>query len=79
MARGVSVSFISLVASCFGLWEEERQTAHPMSFTWVSHIAVSVLMGPNQSINNYHLIDGLNLTRIIIAVFSLQSCTIAAF
>ena len=45
--------FISLVASCVGLREEEPQTAHPMSFTTASHIAANVLMGhytlPNQS------------------------------
>ncbi len=39
------VNFISLVTSCVGLQEEEPQTAHPMSFTWASHIAASMLMG----------------------------------
>ena len=42
MAPSVSVNFVSLVISCF-----------PMSFTWASYIAASVLMGhytlPNQS------------------------------
>ena len=32
------------ITSCFGLWEEEPQTAHAMSFTWVYHIATSVLI-----------------------------------
>ena len=40
-----SVNFISLVTSCVGLWGEEPQTARPMSFTWASQIAVSVLTG----------------------------------
>ena len=40
-----SVNFISLVTSCVGLWKEEPQTAHPMSFTWAYHIAASVLTG----------------------------------
>ncbi len=43
MAPSVSVNFISLVTSCVGLQEEEPQTAPPMSFTWVSHIAASML------------------------------------
>ena len=40
-----SVNFISLVTSGVGLQEESSQTARPMSFTWVSHKAASVLMG----------------------------------
>ncbi len=54
MAPSVSVNFISLVTSCVGLWEEEPQTAHPMPFTWASHIATILLTGrwtlPSQSI-----------------------------
>ena len=48
-----SVNFISLV-TCFGLQEEEPQTAHLLFFIWASHIAASVLTGhwtPTQSIN----------------------------
>ena len=45
MAPNVSVNFISLVTSCVRLRKEEHQTAFPVSFTWVSHIAASVLMG----------------------------------
>ena len=41
----VSVIFISIVTSDVGLQEEEPQTAHPMSFTWASHIAASVHYG----------------------------------
>ena len=33
------------VTSCVGLLEEEPQKAHPMSFTWASLIAASVLTG----------------------------------
>ena len=40
-----SVNFISLVTSCVRLLEEEPQTAHLMSITWVSHIAANMLMG----------------------------------
>ncbi len=46
--------FLLLVTSCVGLWKEEPQTARPMSFTWVSHIAANVLTRcktlPNQSL-----------------------------
>ncbi len=45
MAPSMSVNFISLVTSCVGLREEEPLTAHPMSFTWASHIATSMLTG----------------------------------
>ena len=45
MARSVSVNLISLVTSCAGPREEEPQTAHPMSFTWASHIAATVPYG----------------------------------
>ena len=41
----VSVIFISFVTSCLGPQEEEPQTAHPMSFTWASHIAASMYYG----------------------------------
>ena len=55
MAPSMSVNFISLVTSRDVLREEEPQTAHPMSFTWVSHIVASVLTGhqtlPKQSFN----------------------------
>ncbi len=44
MAPSVSENFISLV-TCVGCWEEEPQTAYPMSLTWASHIASSVLTG----------------------------------
>ena len=44
-APSVSVNIISLVTSCGGLRKEEPQTAHPMSFTWSSHIAARVLTG----------------------------------
>ena len=40
-----SVNFISQVTSCVRLREEEPQTAFPMSFTQVSHIATSLLTG----------------------------------
>ena len=40
-----SVNFISLVTFCVGLREEEPQTAHPMAYTWASHIAGSVFTG----------------------------------
>ena len=36
---------ISLVTSRVGLRQKEPQTAHAMSITWASHIAVSVLTG----------------------------------
>ena len=36
---------ISLDTSCVGFREEEPQTAQPMSFSWASHIAASVVMG----------------------------------
>ena len=39
------------VTFCFGLQEDEPQTAHLMSLTWASHIAASVLTLPNQSIH----------------------------
>ena len=39
MALSMPVTFMSLVHSCVGLWEEESRTAYPMSFTWASHIA----------------------------------------
>ncbi len=45
MAPSLSVNFISLVTSRVGLREEEPQKAHPMSFTWASLIAASVLTG----------------------------------
>ena len=48
MALSVSVNFISSVNFCAGLQEEEPQKAVSMSFTWVSHIATSVLPLPNQ-------------------------------
>ncbi len=38
----VSGNFISLVTSCIRLREEEPQTAFPVSFTWVSHIAATM-------------------------------------
>ena len=42
----VSVVFMTFVDSCVGLQEEEEpQTAHPISFTWVSDIAASVHYG----------------------------------
>ena len=41
----MSMNFISLVTSCFGHQEVEPQPYHPMAWTWVSHIAASVLMG----------------------------------
>ena len=40
----VSVIFVSLVTSCYGLQEEVR-TAHPMSPTWAFHIATRELKG----------------------------------
>ena len=43
MALSMSVNFISLVSSCVGLREEEPETAHAMSFTQSSLIAVSKL------------------------------------
>ena len=49
MAPSVSVNFISLVITNVGLQEEEPQTTHPKSFTWVSYIAGSMLYPINQS------------------------------
>ena len=43
MAPSVSVNFISLVTSCVELREEEPHAAHPLSFTWASHIAASMV------------------------------------
>ena len=52
-APSVSGNFISPVTSCLVLQEEKQQTGHPMSFTWASHIAASVLTRrqtlPNQT------------------------------
>ena len=45
MAPSMSVNFISLVTSYVRLREEEPQTIFPMSITWVSHIADTMLMG----------------------------------
>ena len=39
------LNFISLATSSFGRHEEESLTALSMSFTWLSHVAVSMLMG----------------------------------
>ena len=41
----VSVNLMSLVTSCDRLLEEKPQIAFPLSFTWVSHIAASVVTG----------------------------------
>ena len=40
-----SVNFISLVTSCVALQEEQQETAHLMSISSASYIAVSVLTG----------------------------------
>ncbi len=40
-----TVNFILLVTWCVGFREEKPQTAPPMSFTWASHIAASMLPG----------------------------------
>ena len=51
------------ITSCVGLWEEGPHTAPPMSFTWASHMAASVLTGqytlPNQSTCLCHITDAV--------------------
>ena len=64
---GLSVNFISLVTSCVRLREEEPRTAFLVSFTWVSHIATSMLVErqtlPSQS-TGYSLMEEIWLSLI---------------
>ena len=72
MAPTVSVNFISLVTPCVGLREEPR-TAYSMSFTWVSHISASMLMGHWNSTQSIIYMTGSEKTAYLAILWYCRS------